>query len=373
MLGLHLAGRGHESHLLVTRHAPSGAARGAVEGAAVHDLAERSPAELRAHVRDLQLDVLLLNPERSDAYHGIRANLLRAGYGTDQYRQKLRSFRNPVERGVRAALRALPPVSGKRVRERGFYEPAGAGPRPDVIAVSEYMRGEILDTYAVDPDHVHVVPNGVDVDRFSPTRRAEARPEARRDFAVPENALCVLMVAHNYRLKGVHSGMRQVARLRKAGIEAHLLVAGRGTGAVQRRRARRWAASLSVADAVHLPGAVHPVLRAYAAADIFLHPSWHDAFGFVVLEAMACGLPVVTTPFTGAAMVIEDGVSGRVVDPSDAGMIHRYLHDLTDPDARRHMGDSARDVAETHDEAENFRAVERVCRIAAGRGEGPVR
>jgi UDP-glucose:(heptosyl)LPS alpha-1,3-glucosyltransferase len=339
----------------------------------VHDLAARSPAELRDFVRGLELDVLLLNPERSEVYHGIRANVLRPGYGTDQFQQKLRSFRNPAKRILRTLIRGVPPIAGRRARERAFYTARDGRPAPDVVAVSEYMRDEIVGTYGLDPDRVHVVPNGVDVDHFSPERRRALRDASRERFGVPDTAVCILMVAHNYRLKGVREGMSHVARLRKAGVEAHLLVAGRGTGRIQRWRARRWAASLGVADSVHLPGEVHPVIDAYAAADIFLHPSWHDAFGFVVLEAMASGLPTVTTPFTGAAMIVEDGVSGRIVDPSDAGTVFSYLYDLAEPSARRRMADAARTASEAYDEPTNFAAVERVCRIATDRGGGPVR
>jgi glycosyltransferase involved in cell wall biosynthesis len=370
-LGAWLGDRGHEAHLLVTRISPPAEAARGVASGIVHDLAGRPAAELRAHVRGLGLDVLLLNPERSDAYHGIRANVLRPGYGTDQFRQKLRSFRNPVERHLRTVIRVAPPIAGMRRRERGFYT---AGEHmPDVIAVSDYMRDEILGTYALDAAHVHVVPNGVDVAHFSPDRCRALRDASRADFGVPDGALCILMVAHNYRLKGVREAIGHVEKLRKVGIEAHLLVAGRGTGGTQRRQARRQASSLAVADAVHLPGAVHPVLNAYAAADVFLHPSWHDAFGFVVLEAMACGLPSITTPFTGASMIVEEGVSGRVVDPSDAGAVVRCLSDLANPEERARMGAAARAVAESHDETTNFRAVERVCEVAADRGLGPVR
>ena len=371
-LGVWLGGRGHDVHLLVTRVPPTDDAVRAVSDVAAHDFTGLPAEAFRERVRDLELGALLLNPERSDAYEGIRANVLRPGYGTDQYRQKLRSFRNPLERGLRSALRSAPPVVAKRRRERAFYEGSEAA-APEVVAVSDYMRREILDTYALDPSRVHVVPNGVDTTRFSPEGRSELRAASRAEFGIPDGAVCVLMVAHNYRLKGVRSGMSHVARLRAAGIDAHLLVAGRGTGSLQRRGARRWARSMGIADVAHLPGTVHPVLRAYAAADVFLHPSWHDAFGFVVLEAMACGLPVVTTPYTGASMLVEDHVSGHVVDPADVGTVYRRLHELTDADSRRRMGDAARRVAEAHDETTNFLAIEQVLRTAVERASAPVR
>jgi UDP-glucose:(heptosyl)LPS alpha-1,3-glucosyltransferase len=368
-LGRWLAARGHEVELLVTRHDPPEAIDGGCAG--VHALAALDPGQLVARVREMALDVLVLNPERSDDYDGIRANVLRPGYGTDQYRQKLRSFPGGLERSLRSALRGLPPTRGKRERERRFYE--GHTPQPEVLAVSDYMRREILDTYRLHPERVHVVPNGIDLETFSPDRRAALRAEARKEFGIPEGALCILIVAHNYRLKGVRMGMDQVRRLREVGVDAHLLVAGRGTGAAQRSRARGWAVRMGISGATHLPGAVHPAIRAYAAADLFLHPSWHDAFGFVVLEAMGAGLPPLTSPWAGAAMLVDEGRAGFVVDPADTGTIYRRLRELSDPGLRNRMGAEARRIAERYGEEANFARVEEVCRIAADRQDGPIR
>lgn len=368
-LGRWLAARDHEVELLVTRRNPTetvdaGAAR-------LHALAELAPAQLVARVREMRLEVLLLNPERSDAYDGVRANVLRPGYGTDQYRQKLRSFRNPLERRLRSALRDIPPTRGKRERERRFYE--GHRPAPEVLAVSDYMRREILDTYRLDADRVHVVPNGIDLQEFSPERRTALRADAREEFGIPRDALCILFVAHNFRLKGVHMGMDQVRRLRSVGVDAHLLVAGRGTGATQRARARRWASRMGIAEATHLPGEVAPAMRAFAAADVFLHPSWHDAFGFVVLEAMGAGLPPLTSPWAGASMLVDEGRAGFVVDPADTGTIYRRLRELSDAGVRGRMGREARRVAERYGEEVNFEQVEAVCALAADRQDGPIR
>jgi len=368
-LGRWLATRGHAVELLVTRRQPPEIVDPG--GARLHDLADLPPRSLVERVRGMALDVLLLNPERSDAYHGIRANVLRPGYGTDQYRQKLRSFRNPLERRLRALIRDLPPTRGRRERERGFYE--GQGPPPEVLAVSEYMRREILDSYRIHEDRVHVVPNGIDLETFSPERRQQLRAEARREFGIPDDALCILIMAHNFRLKGVRLGMDQVRRLREAGVDAHLLVAGRGTGAAQRARARTWAAGLGVSGVIHLPGVVHPAMRAFGAADVFLHPSWHDAFGFVVLEAMAAGLPPLTSPWAGAAMVVDEGRAGFVVDPADTGTVYRRLRELAEPGLRARTGAEARRIAEGYSEKANFSRVEEVCGIAAERQEGPIR
>jgi glycosyltransferase involved in cell wall biosynthesis len=149
-------------------------------------------------------------------------------------------------------------------------------------------------------------------------------------------------------------------------------VAGRGTGKRQRKKAVTLARNHGIADRVRLAGIVHPSIRAFAAADVLLFPSWHDAFGFVILEAMACGIPVITTSYAGGSEIIENGVSGFVVDPEEPEEARARLRELAEPGRRAAMGAEARAVAEEHDEESNFRRVEEVFRVAAEGGRGPV-
>lgn len=364
-LGAWLARRGHDVHYLtVLDHEPDVRTP---PGTRLHRLGPLSGRALRAAVRSLDLDVLLLNPERSRRFRGLHANVLRPGYGTEHYRQKLRSFRTPLRSAARRLLRAMPWEALERRWERAFYE--DPDPPPHVIAVSRYMRDEVLDSYRVPPDHVHVIHNGVDLDEFRPGRAAALRAEERERFGIPGDALCLLFMGHNFRLKGLWPLMETVRRLRAGhpDVDLHLLVAGRGTGERQRRRARRFIADHDLGHAVHLAGPVRPAIRAFAAADIFAHLSWHDAFGFVTLEAMASGLPVITTPFTGATEIVEDGVSGLIVDPGDPDAITAAVRRLLDPALRRRVAAAALEVGSRHSEEANFERVLAVLRRAAAR------
>lgn len=367
-LGVWLAQRGHEVHFMTVLR--QGAPAQAPASTQLHDWHGRSASAVRRAVQDLALDALLLNPERSRPFRGIRANVLRAAYGTEQYLQKLRSFRNPLEYGMRKAIRALPWTLADMHWERQFYE--GHRPFPDVIAQSGYMRDQILGSYRIPPEHVHVVHNAVDTEEYTPARRLALRDEMRARWRIPPDALCLLFLGHNFRLKGLWQMLQVLPRLGALGRPVHLLVAGKGTGEPQRRKAQRLVQSLGLDGRVTFAGDVRPSLHAHAAADALLHLSWHDSFGFVSLEAMASGLPVVTTPYVGAAELIVHGESGLVVDPARDDAILDAIRQLADDGVRARVGAAAAIEGARHDEPKNFAEVHAVIRTAAARGAGPI-
>lgn len=368
-LGTWLAAQGHETHFVTVLRQ-----RGAVEaprGTQFHDLSASGTAALRRQIDALQLDALLLNPERSRPFRGIAANVLRSAYGTEQYLQKLRSFRNPIEYAGRALLRTLPWTLADMHWERQFYE--GHRPFPEVIAQSRYMREQILGSYRIPEDHVRVVLNAVDVTEYTPARRLALRAEMRARWAIPDEALCLLFLGHNFRLKGLWQLLRVLPRLRDLGRPVHLLVAGKGTGAPQRRKAERLVSAYGLERQVTFAGDVPTSLHAHAAADALLHLSWHDSFGFVSLEAMASGLPVITTPYVGAAELIADGTSGLIVDPASDDAIVGAIRRLADDGLRARLGAAAAVEGATHDEPRNFAQVQDVIRRAVSRATGPIR
>lgn len=368
-LGAWLATQGHAVEFVSVLAQP--AAVEAPPGTNFHDLSGQNNAQIKRRINDLSLDALLLNPERSRPFRGTPANVLRAAYGTEQYLQKLRSFRNPLEWTARKALRGVPWTLEEMRVERQFYE--GRTPAPDVIAQSRYMRDQILGSYRIAESQVHVVHNAVDVEEYTPARRLALREEMRARWNIPRDALCLLFLGHNFRLKGLWQILEVLPTIGNLGRPVHVLVAGKGTGSPQRRKAQRLVRAYGLEGQVTFAGDVRPSLHAHAAADALLHLSWHDSFGFVSLEAMASGLPVVTTRYVGAAELIADGESGLIVDPANNAEIVEAIRRLADDSWRARIGAAAAIEGAKHDEPRNFAQVHEVFRTAVARGSGPLR
>jgi UDP-glucose:(heptosyl)LPS alpha-1,3-glucosyltransferase len=235
-----------------------------------------------------------------------------------------------------------------------------------IVAVSDLVRRNIATCFGVAPERFVVIPNGADTERFSPQRRVALREQARQAFGVEKKVVC-LAVAHNFDLKGVATAVRAIRRLARQGVPVHLLVAGNGPVEKYRRMTTR----LGVAASITFLGFLDDSLRAYAAADIFVHPTWQDACSLVAIEAWACGLPVVTTPLNGAAELMTPGCEGLLLrQPGSARELAEHIRTLMDPAVRERMTGPARMLACRHNLAINFAAVEavyeRVLRRRAG-------
>jgi UDP-glucose:(heptosyl)LPS alpha-1,3-glucosyltransferase len=173
------------------------------------------------------------------------------------------------------------------------------------------------------------------------------------------------LVAHNFRLKGVRELIEAAAALHRR-TPWRVIVVGKGDARPYERLARQ----LGCRDRFSFPGPAADVLPAYAAADAYVHPTWYDPCSLVVLEALACGLPVVTTAFNGAAELIEDGRDGFLLDtPRNAPALAGAMEALLDVGQRAAMGRAARATAEQFSLSRNLRQMVAVLERACARKE----
>lgn len=234
-----------------------------------------------------------------------------------------------------------------RLAERQF-----ADPRRLVIAISKMVARDLVRHYNLGPEQLRLVYNGVDLERFSPRHKAAHRQRVRDQLRVGDDELLLLIVAHNFRLKGVPTLVRAARRLAAQGYAVKVAVVG------GKRPRRPLTARLSSAEPAAFLGPVDDPVPLYAAADVYVQPTFYDPCSLVVLEALASGLPVVTSRFNGAAELMSAGVEGFILDdPADDAELAAALRPLFDARLRHRQGAAARALACQHSLERNCREV----------------
>ncbi|OGW60011.1 MAG: hypothetical protein A2V83_07860 [Nitrospirae bacterium RBG_16_64_22] len=246
--------------------------------------------------------------------------------------------------------------------ERRLY--AGGGARL-IAANSTLVSKEISRYYGTPSGRIVVLPNGVDLDRFHPELRLRWRSGVRRDWGIGDDVPVFLFLGSGFERKGLTPLIEALGR--SAGREGTgrflLAVAGKGDPGPYRRAAKR----LGIDGDIKWLGPVKDPERLLGAADVFVLPTLYDPFSNACLEAMAAGVPVVTTRDNGAAEVVEEAGAGWVIDSAgDVEGLSRSIAASCDPSERENRGRLAREAASR---LSLDRFVEGMVRLIEGLGE----
>lgn len=228
-----------------------------------------------------------------------------------------------------------------------------------IIAISKMVKEDIIRYYGVPDEKVTVILNSVDTHRFHPKNRDWYRNETRERLGIFPNAIVLLFVGNNYRLKGVEPLLRAMALLRKGfpRTPIRLLIVGRGQRWYYKRLARR----IGVLDHTFFLGSVKEIERYYSASDIYVHPTFYDSCSLTVLEALASGLPVITSRFNGAADLILSNEGGRVLeDPADVEKLIASIAYFFDEERRDKARVATRQWIEKYSLADHIEEILRV-------------
>jgi alpha-maltose-1-phosphate synthase len=258
--------------------------------------------------------------------------------------------------------------------ERTAYEAADA-----IVAVSNGMRADVLEAYpSVDPARVHVIHNGIDTDFYRPDPGTDVLERLGVDRSRPY----VVFVGRITRQKGVPHLLRAGLHLRPE-VQLVLLAGAADTPDLKAETDAAIAELRSSRDGVFVVSQMLPrsdVRQLLTHADVFCCPSVYEPLGIVNLEAMACETAVVASRVGGIPEVVDDGVTGLLVDlsPEDPADFERRLAQAldevaTDPARARAMGLAGRRraVEEFAWDAVAARTVElyRSCRSGGGRAD----
>jgi UDP-glucose:(heptosyl)LPS alpha-1,3-glucosyltransferase len=170
---------------------------------------------------------------------------------------------------------------------------------------------------------IPVIYHGISRERFNPQNRNRLRQPSRSHLGIAEATLCLLLVGNGWKNKGLETLLEAVGSSGSA--DWRLLVVGQDDPLPYRNAIARMGLEQRVTFLPPRPD----VEFYYAAADVYVSPSWEDAFGLPPLEAMACGLPAIVSSRAGVSEVITDGVDGIVLkDPKDVTSLARMISSL---------------------------------------------
>jgi glycosyltransferase involved in cell wall biosynthesis len=201
------------------------------------------------------------------------------------------------------------------------------------VALSERVVQELQQYYGVPRDRIVVIPNGVNLDRF--TSEPDDRNATRAGLGVAADAPMLLFAGHEFDRKGLAYAIDALAALGRP--DARLVVAGAGQAAPHATHARR----LGVEQQVLFLGARSDLPQLYRAADAFVFPTAYESFSLTCMEAMACGLPVFATAVGGIEDYLRDGVNGRAIARDGLAIAEALTPMLGDPALRRRFREGA--------------------------------
>ena len=250
-------------------------------------------------------------------------DIYRAGDGVHSaWLARRRKFEVPLKQFVRTASRKHRDLLQL---EKSLFEKRKAG---RVIAASQMVVNEIVDHYGYPMQRIDLVRNGVPLHRFQ--FEPAVRKKSRSQLKLKDDQIVLFFAGSGWERKGLLFAIEAMALCNNA--KMRLLVAGRGgTTPYKTTRLRFWRE-----DPVQFLGEVADLAPVYAAADIFILPTIYDPFSNASLEALASGLPVITTRSNGFSEIIEDGVHGSIVDdPADLVGLRDAIRFWSDPSRRK--------------------------------------
>ena len=214
-----------------------------------------------------------------------------------------------------------------------------------LIAVSKYTVNELTELYGINENKIHVIYNGVDIQRFKPRPN---KAELRQKFGLEEDKKIILFVGRLYHRKGLETLLRAVPPIVKEYNNVRFVISGKGFKQKE-KNLRKLAKELKIEEYVTFLGYVpdQKLPNLYAASDIFILPAIYENFPFAILEAQSTGLPVISTKVGGISELLSNNENGFLIEPRDqAQLTQRVLALLNDPQLAKEMGEHGRKLIE---------------------------
>lgn len=296
-------------------------------------------------VRKYDLDVVLGfgNTLVLDVYqsHG--------GVQREWMRREIESYDNRLERWIKGFL--LKTSLNQKVQQWIAEYPIKKGRFKYIIAISDMIKKQMMQYYRIDDSKINTIYNGVDIVRFSPSQDDPPFP------------LKVLFSAGNFRLKGLSPLLSAIAKMKQNGKPIELLIMGRG----RRERYNKMIERLGISRHVTFLGEIDAPQNVYRRAHVLAHPTFYDACSLTTMEAMASGLPTITTKWNGAAALISEREGYIIEETRDSDTLSGAITDLLNREKRLSTGKAARVKMEQYTTERNMYEVEKILKKATSR------
>ena len=231
--------------------------------------------------------------------------------------------------------------------EKQIFKP---GNYHHIITNSRMCKRQAMHYYQVPEDRIEVIYNGVDLKRFNSGVRDTHRAEMREKLHISDEDTVVLFVSRNYKRKGIRHLIESLYLLGEKAHTIKVLVVGRGNP----KPYQRLALKCGLSDNLLFVGEERALEKYYGVSDLLVLPTLYDPFSNVCLEALACGLPLITTKSNGAAEIIEEGKNGYVIeDARDKEELARKISLFLSKDVREEMRNHAAASARPYTVVEN--------------------
>jgi len=289
----------------------------------------------------------MMKEEQFDCIMGVGdtldADLLQphGGVHWNWFWRGLEGYRKPFPWVFKFLGRSLSPKQWTK----GFIEDAPYAKAKKIVAISEMVHRDISDYYGIPEDRIVTIYNGVDIERFHP-RNKRYREEIRSQYGLNSGDLLLLFVSHNFRLRGLQYLIQALGLIKRKRENVKLLVVGRDRTEPYRRLARKF----GCVNDIFFAGGIIDIERYYASADILVNLTFYDACSLVVLEALASGLPVITTLYAGIGEIISEGQGGSFVlgDPRNIQLLAEKILFFSQPDTLKEASRAARRLAQRY-------------------------
>lgn len=223
----------------------------------------------------------------------------------------------------------------------------GVGQRTQILLLSKQQQAVYEKCYHTEETRFHCLPPGIERDRIAPENNEAIRQQVRSRFGITQDQHLLLMVGSSFKTKGVDRSMRALANLPEAlRAQCRLFILGQDNP----KRMLPLADELGISEYITFLGGRSDVPHFLLAADVLLHPSYHENTGTAILEAMVAGLPVLTTEVCGYAHYVSEQDAGIVLSsPFKQKAMNAALVEMLTSDKRSAWQQAGRHFAATGD------------------------